>query len=90
MIERYGLVIAPRAARAISDELPEQVAWAVIELITGQLLDNPHRLGHQLANELTGTWSARRGDYRLLYAIDEATHEVTVLRVEHRRDVYRT
>lgn len=40
----YGLVVAGPAARAINDELPEAVAWAVIELITGALLENPRRL----------------------------------------------
>jgi mRNA-degrading endonuclease RelE of RelBE toxin-antitoxin system len=86
----YALVVAPRAARALSDDLPEAAAWAVIELISGPLLEHPHRLGHQLRNELTGIWSARRGDFRVLYTIDERACEVTVLRVEHRRDVYRT
>lgn len=89
MTDPYALVVASRAARALPGELPEPVAWAVIELITGPLLDNPHRLGYQLRNELTGIWSARRGDYRLLYRIDDAAREVTVLRIEHRRDIYR-
>lgn len=90
MTAPYALVVAPRAARALSDELPEPAAWAVIELITGPLPDRQHRLGHRLRNELAGIWSARRGDFRVLYRIDDAAREVTVLRVEHRRDAYRT
>ena len=35
-------------------------------------------------------WSARRGTYRILYRIVEAKREVVVLRIEHRRDAYRT
>jgi hypothetical protein len=53
--DRHALVIAPRAARALSDELPEAVAWAVIELITGPSLDSPRRIGHELRNELAGS-----------------------------------
>ncbi len=87
--EAYELVVAGPAARAISDELPEAVAWAVIELITGALLENPRRLGHELRNELAGIWSARRGDFRILYRVDDEPHEVQVLSVDHRRDVYR-
>jgi mRNA-degrading endonuclease RelE of RelBE toxin-antitoxin system len=83
-------VVAGPAARAISDDLPEPVAWAVIELITGPLLENPQRVGRELRDELTGIWSARRGDFRVLYRIDDARHEVHVLRIDHRRDVYRT
>ena len=62
----------------------------MIELITGALLKNLRRLGHELRNELAGIWSARRGDFRVLYTIDEEAHEVQVLSVDHRRDVYRT
>ena len=83
-------MVAGPAARAISDDLPEPVAWAVIELITGPLLENPQRVGRELRDELTGVWSARRGDFRVLYRIDDARHEVHVLRIDHRRDVYRT
>ena len=62
----------------------------MIELITGALLENPRRLGHELRNELAGIWSARRGDFRVSYRIDEEAHEVQVLSVDHRRDVSRT
>lgn len=85
----YGLVVAGPAARAIHDELPEAVAWAVIELITGSLLDNPRPVGRELRNELAGIWSARRGAFRVLYRIDDALAAVHVLRIDHRRDVYR-
>ena len=85
----YGLVVAGPAARAIGEELPESVAAAMIEFITRSLLDNPQRVGRELRNELAGIHSARRGTFRVLYRIDEDRREVTVLRVDHRRDVYR-
>ncbi len=86
----YDLVVAGPAARAIGEELPEAVAVAVIDFITGSLLDNPRRVGRELRNELAGIHSARRGTFRILYRIDEDRLEVTVLRVDRRRDVYRT
>jgi len=89
MTKRYELVVARSAARAISDELPEAVAAAVIEFVTGPLLDHPHRVGRQLRNELSGILSARRGTYRVLYRVDDDLKTVTVLQVDHRRDVYR-
>ena len=85
----YELVAAGPAARAISERLPEAVAVAVIDLITGPLLADPHGLGHPITRELKGIWSARRGTFRVLYRIDEAKREVTVLRVDHRGDAYR-
>ena len=86
----YEIVVARPAAAAIAEELPEAVAAAVIELITGPLLDNPRRLGVALRNELEGLWSVRRGTYRIVYRIDDAQREVVILRVGHRRDVYRS
>ena len=85
----YELLVAGPAARAIADRLPEAVAAAVIDLITGPLVESPRRLGKPLRQELEGIWSARRGTFRILYRIDEANHQVVVLRVEHRRSAYR-
>lgn len=85
----YELVVAAPARRALERDLPETVAVAVIELLTGALLDDPRRVGKPLRDELAGIWSARRGTYRILYRILEDRHEVVVLRIDHRRDVYR-
>lgn len=85
----YELVLAPPAVRAIRSRLPEVVAAAVIEFITGALIQNPHRLGKRLRGELTGIYSARRGTYRVLYRVSQERREVLVLRVDHRRDAYR-
>jgi len=71
-------------------ELPEAVAAAVIEFVTTALLDNPHRVGKPLRDDLGGIWSARRGTYRVLYRIRGDTREVVVLRIDHRRDAYRS
>ena len=69
--------------------LPEGVAAAVIEFMLGPLCENPRRLGHPLQRELSGLWAARRGAYRVVYAVDEGEQCVTVLRIDHRSDVYR-
>ena len=87
---RYEIVVASPAARAIRETLPEAVAFAVIDFITGPLLDHPQRVGAPLRNELEGVWSARRGTYRILYRIDDNRREVIVLGVGHRGDIYRT
>ena len=87
--EPYQIGVAGPAARTIAEELPESVATAVVKLVTGPLLDNPRRLGVALRNELDGLWSVRRGTYRLVYRIDDDRREVVILRVGHRRDVYR-
>jgi mRNA interferase RelE/StbE len=87
--EPYELVVARPAARAIAVTLPEPVSVAVIDFITGSLIESPHRVGRKLRNELAGIHSARRGSYRVLYRIDDRQRTVTVLRIDHRGDVYR-
>jgi len=87
--EGYELVLTPPAVRAIQSGLPEAVAAAVIEFMTGPLIENPRRVGKMLRRELQGMWSARRGTYRVLYRINDHANEVIVLRIDHRRDVYR-
>jgi len=62
---------------------------AVIEFIVGLLCENPRKVGLPLLHELAGLWSARRGAYRVVYEIDDEATTVTILRVEHRSDVYR-
>lgn len=90
MTEPHELVVARSAARAISQDLPQAVAAAVIDFVTGALIEQPRRVGRELRNELAAIWSARRGTYRVLYRIDESSRTVTVVRIDHRRDVYRT
>lgn len=87
--EPYELVLTPPATRAIREKLPEPVAVAVIDVLTTALVGNPHRVGKALRDDLAGIWSARRGTYRVLYRINDTAREVVVLRIEHRRDVYR-
>lgn len=84
----YELVLTPPAVRAVNSRLPEAVAAAVLEFLTGALIENPHRTGKPLHGEFAGIHSARRGTYRVLYRINEGHREVVVLRIDHRRDVY--
>ncbi len=85
----YELVLTPPAARAVRNELPESVAAAVIEFLTGALVDNPHQVGKRLRGDLAGIYSARRGTYRVLYRINDDRKEVVVLRIDHRSEAYR-
>lgn len=88
--DEYELVLTAPARRAVTDRLPEEVATAVIDFLTTALVGPPRRVGKPLRGELAGIWSARRGTYRILYRVSEQPREVVVLRIEHRRDAYRT
>jgi len=66
-----------------------RVVAAVVELVYGALAKEPYRVGKPLRDELVGMYSARRGEYRIVYRIDEAKGEVMIVSVGARRTIYR-
>jgi mRNA interferase RelE/StbE len=88
--EPYALRTTPTVRRAIAETLPEAVAAAALEFITGPLLEQPYRVGKPLLPPLDDRFSARRGTYRVIYRVDDAARVVTVVDIGHRRDIYRT
>jgi mRNA interferase RelE/StbE len=87
---QYTLRATPTVRRALAETLPETVAVAAFEFITGPLLENPYRVGKRLLPPLDDRHSARRGSYRVIYRIDDDARVVTVVDIGHRGDVYRT
>ena len=86
----YQLRTTSTVRRALSETLPESVAVAAYEFITGPLLREPYRVGKRLLPPMDDRFSARRGTYRIIYRIDDKNGIVTVVDVGHRGDVYRT
>jgi mRNA interferase RelE/StbE len=86
--KNFTVLLAPGAKRAIECDLPEAVAGAVVDFLYGPLAEDPYRVGKPLRFALEGYWSARRGQYRVIYSIHD--HEVLVrgVRISHRADVY--
>ena len=88
MSEQYQVQITARAARDL-ERLPEKVATACVEFIVGSLVEKPKKLGKPLRDELAGLRSARRGDYRVIYALIESNRRMEIVHIGRRSDVYR-
>lgn len=88
MTPRFEIGWAAPARRSLG-RLPEKVATAAVEFVYGSLAENPMRVGKPLHLHLAGLHSARRGDYRVVYRIDESERRVEILAIEHRSDAYR-
>jgi mRNA interferase RelE/StbE len=71
------------------NRLPGKVRDAAIQAVLGRIAERPRRVGKPLVGELTGLYSARRGDYRVIYEVDDDRKVVIVHRVQHRRIVSR-
>lgn len=83
----YRIVLSSAAQRGWN-RLPEKARHAVAEFLRGPLAENPYRVGKGLSGELEGQYSARRGEYRVVYVIDDEEVLVEVVKMDHRRDVY--
>lgn len=68
---------------------PEKIATAAVEFIYGTLAENPYRVGRALRLDRVGHHAARRGDYRVVYRIDEPGHVLLIVTIDHRADAYR-
>jgi mRNA interferase RelE/StbE len=89
-VSEDGFAIAWTApGRRTLARLPEKAATAAAEFRYGSLAANPHRAGTPLRLGLDGLHSARRGDYRVIYRIDDQHRRVDVMAIEHRSDIYR-
>ncbi|MDQ6851368.1 MAG: type II toxin-antitoxin system RelE/ParE family toxin [Actinomycetota bacterium] len=78
----------PAAQRNLR-KIPTKVGHAVVELVYGPLAENPQRVGKALRLELAGLHNARRGDFRVIYRINEEAGRVDVVAIELRCDAYR-
>jgi len=85
----YEVRFTRTARRALAEELPEKVATAAWRFIMGALRDNPQRVGKQLMEPLFPLYSARRGEYRVMYRILDEVLIIEIVTIAHRRDAYR-
>ena len=82
----FKLQIKPSAVKEL-EALPAKERQRVVTRIRG-LATDPRPPGSE---KLTGhqLYRVRRGNYRILYAIDDASSSLVVVKIGHRRDVYR-
>lgn len=83
----YTIELRRQAQRGL-DRLPESDFETVVQAIA-DLAQVPRPKGTEKV-KTAGLWRVRHGDYRIIYAIDDKERRVTVVRVGHRREIYRT
>lgn len=82
----YKLLIKPSAVKEI-EALPLKVRRRIVMRVRG-LASNPRPAG---CEKLSGheLYRVRQGHYRILYSISDSASKLIILRVGHRREVYR-
>jgi mRNA-degrading endonuclease RelE of RelBE toxin-antitoxin system len=87
--QSHAVLLTGEALRSLA-KLPARIAEPLVVFAFSGLAAAPRRRGKPLAAEFSGFWSARRGDFRVIYSIDDARREVTVHRIAGRSDAYRS
>ena len=59
----------------------------IVEAITS-LANEPRPAGCRKIQSEEGVWRIRVGDWRIGYMIDDASEEITVIRIAHRKEFY--
>ena len=81
-------VYLERAAENDLKRLPASTFHRIVPQIKS-LAENPRPSGCRKIAGSKNDWRIRIGDYRIIYEIDEKAGAVRVMRVRHRREVYR-
>jgi mRNA interferase RelE/StbE len=86
----WAIEFLPEAAKDLK-KLDRTVAARIISTLEDRIaaLDNPREIGSALTGDHAGYWRWRIGDYRVVARIEDARITVLVVRVAHRREVYR-
>jgi mRNA interferase RelE/StbE len=86
----WRIEIDPAAQREL-DKLDRSVARRILKFLYQRLgqLDDPRKVGERLQGTLSEFWRYRVGDYRLICSLENERLVVLVLRIGHRREVYR-
>lgn len=86
----WTIEFLPEAAKELRS-LDRQVAARIVRTLEERIapLEHPRSLGAALAGEHAGYWRWRIGDYRVVARIEDARVVILVVRVAHRRKVYR-
>jgi len=80
-----------RLARQQLDDLDKPVSQRIVKFLRERVekLDHPRQLGEPLKGPLRDYWRYRIGDYRVVCLLEHDRLVVLVLRVGHRREVYK-
>jgi mRNA interferase RelE/StbE len=81
-------VVVPKAVQKQILKLPEEVQEWVFTCLSG-LQEIPRPTGCIKMKGVSG-YRIRIGDYRVLYDVDDIAQTVTLRRVGHRKEIYRS
>jgi len=83
----YTIYLTKPAAKDLA-ALPKKILQTIDSTIQS-LADNPHPHGSIKLRGAEDLYRIRKGDFRIIYKIEDEALIVTIVRVGNRKDVYR-
>ena len=86
------LVKLSKTAEKQLEKLDKPVAQRIYDFLEQRVaaLDDPRSIGEALAGSRFGElWKYRQGDYRIVVSIEDDVVQILVVKIGHRREVYR-
>jgi mRNA interferase RelE/StbE len=82
--------LSPIALKQLG-KLDKSVSRRILNFLRERVekLDDPRQIGQRLQGTLSEFWKYRVGDYRLICSLEDDRFVVLVLRIGHRREVYK-
>ena len=84
----YRLLVKPSAGKEIEAVGQKKARRRIVNRIAA-LAAEPRPAGCDKLAGGEGRYRIRQGPYRIVYAVDDAAHTVEIVKVGHRREVYR-
>ncbi len=84
----YSVFIKTSAAKELESVEPRAMRARIVSRIQG-LARDPRPPGSQKLAGDEERYRVRRGAYRIVYSVDDKTRAVEIVKIGHRREVYR-
>lgn len=70
-------------------KIPYEDVQRIFDFLKKQVAKNPRAIGKSLKGQLREFWRYRVGHYRILVKIKDSELIVLIVKIRHRKDVYR-
>ena len=87
-MESYSVLIAASAAKEL-ESIDGKANRARIVKAIRALAENPRGAGSEKLSGSGARYRVRMGNYRVVYSIDDGRRTVDIVKIGHRREVYR-
>ena len=87
-MEKYSVLVAASAGKELEAVDGKANRARIVKAIRA-LAMNPRGAGTEKLSGADGRYRVRVGDFRVVYAVDDNERIIDVVRIGHRREVYR-